>query len=109
MRREQVGLYIHTHSHIHIPRTFHGKGKKSPAHAKIGRIHKPPSLKRFNLDFLSPSISVFLSLFFFTYSTVLPGRLRGKGSRGSPAWVSHFIVSYIFSFHFISRLSLISS
>lgn len=81
VRREQVGLYIHTHSHIHIPRTFHGTGKNSPAHAKNRKDSPGPRL------FSKDSASIFLSPNYFkssypfspfTYFRVLSGRLQGE-------------------------------
>lgn len=105
VRREQVGFYtIHTHTHttIHIiPRTFHGTGKNSPAHAKFGRIHKHPLFSKFQVSISSVQISLVSFHIFHGPAGTAKGERANQGVHrhfGVPFFnFSHIFISFQFS------------
>lgn len=97
--REQVrsSLFTHTNTHTsytYTPGLFTAKERTLPLTRKIGRIHKRPSSRFKHTPFSLPAqiFSVFLLPLLLSHIPwVLLGRLGGKGARGPPAFVSHFI------------------
>lgn len=110
VRREQVGFYtIHTHTQPYTlyPGLFTAQERTLPLTRNSEGFTNTPSSQSFKSQFPQ---SKYLSSP-FTYFTVLPVRLRGKGqTRGFTGILGYPSSTFhIFSFHFSSRLSLISS
>lgn len=106
VRREQVGLHIHPQPYTYTPDFSRQRKEEVSRSREIRKDSQTPLPQKILPRFpQSKYLSLLEFPFPFTYSTVLPGRLGGKGHQGgSPAFGFPFSsFSYIF-FHFISFL-----
>lgn len=119
-RAESVfSIYTHKHTHTHIiyiyPRTFHGQGKNSPAHAKNRKDSQTPLFKIQTTPFFSLPAQIFsVFLLPLLLSHIPRSSWDGLGGRAPGVHRHLFPISSQFfnfliysSFHFLSFLDLI--